>query len=187
MCLLPFTSRTNLILGSIPLILRLVKKVITNLDSSEASGSDWLPVDFLLFSSMVPGLLYQLHIFWQLCLIELIGLWIDVGLLEWQHLNISNVFSKVWHTSLLHKINFYGIAGWVFRNFKIISLMLGFLKVPFLVLHFTYHTLMTFLMMVSVVLPLMLMILLSTVSMSNHWIYGNNWSWLLKLDTYEAL
>ena len=40
MCLPPFTSRTNLILGSIPLILRLFKKVITNLDSSEASGSD---------------------------------------------------------------------------------------------------------------------------------------------------
>ena len=37
-----------------------------------------------------------------------------------------------------------------------------------------HHTLMTFLMMVSVVLPLMLMILLSTVSMSNHWFYGNN-------------
>ena len=38
--------------------------------------------------------------------------------------------------------------------------MLVFLKAPFLVLHFSYYTLMTFLMMLSVILPSMLMILL---------------------------
>ena len=40
--------------------------------------------------------------------------------------------------------------------------MLDFLKDPFLVLHFSYFTLMTFLMVLSVILLSMLMILLST-------------------------
>ena len=43
---------------------------------------------------------------------------------------------------------------------KIIQLMLEFLMAPFLVLHFSHNTLMTFLMMLSVILPSMLMILL---------------------------
>ena len=43
---------------------------------------------------------------------------------------------------------------------KNIQLMLEFLKAPFLVLHFSYYTLMTFLTMLSVILLSMLMILL---------------------------
>ena len=46
---------------------------------------------------------------------------------------------------------------------KNIQLMLEFLKVPFLVLHFSYYTLMTFLML-SVILLSMLIILLSTLN-----------------------
>ena len=42
--------------------------------------------------------------------------------------------------------------------------MQEFLKAPFLVLHFSYYTSMTFLMMLSVILPSMLMILLSILS-----------------------
>ena len=42
---------------------------------------------------------------------------------------------------------------------KNIQLMLEFLKAPFLVLHFSYYTLMTFLMMLSVILLSLLMIL----------------------------
>ena len=41
--------------------------------------------------------------------------------------------------------------------------MLDFLKDPFLVLHFSYYTLMTFLMTLSVMLQSMLMILLCTL------------------------
>ena len=47
--------------------------------------------------------------------------------------------------------------------YKNIQIMLEFLKVAFLALHFTYYTLMTFLMMFSVMLLSMLMILLFTV------------------------
>ena len=54
-----------------------------------------------------------------------------------------------------------------------IQSMLEFLKAPFLVLHFSYYTLLTFLMMLSVLLS-MLMILLSTLSVIRHLIYGNN-------------
>ena len=60
--------------------------------------------------------------------------------------------------------------------------MLEFLKAPFLVLHFSYYTLMTFLMVLSVILPSMLMILLSILSVIRHLICGNNLNWLLNLN-----
>ena len=53
-----------------------------------------------------------------------------------------------------------------------IQLMLEFLKAPFLVLHFSYYTLMTFLMMLSAILLSMLMILLSTLNVIRHLICG---------------
>ena len=56
---------------------------------------------------------------------------------------------------------------------KNIPLMLEFLKVPFLVLHFSYYTVMTFLMMLSVMLS-MLMRLLSTLNVIRHLIFSNN-------------
>ena len=66
--------------------------------------------------------------------------------------------------------------------------MLEFLKGPFLVLHFSYYTLMTFLMMLSVILLSMLMILLSILSVIRHLICGNNLNWLLNLNLiYETL
>ena len=55
---------------------------------------------------------------------------------------------------------------------KNIQLMLEFLKVPFLVLHLSYYTLLTFVMMLSVILIFMLMILHSTLI--RHLICGNN-------------
>ena len=62
-----------------------------------------------------------------------------------------------------------------------------FLKAPFLVLHFSYYTLMTFLMMLSVILQSMLMILLSVLSVIGHLICGNNLNWLLNLNLiYET-
>ena len=57
---------------------------------------------------------------------------------------------------------------------KNIELMLEFLKAPYLVLHFSYCTLMTFLIMLSVILISMLMILLSILSVIRHLICGKN-------------
>ena len=48
------------------------------------------------------------------------------------------------------------------------QLMLELLKAPFLVVHFSYYTLMTSLMMLSVILLSMLVILLSTLSVIKH-------------------
>ena len=56
---------------------------------------------------------------------------------------------------------------------KNIQLMLKFIKGPFLVLHFSYYTLMT-LLMTSVILLFMLMMLLSTLNVIRHLICGNN-------------
>ena len=62
------------------------------------------------------------------------------------------------------------------------------LKVPFLVLHFSYYTLMTFLTMLSVILLSMLMILLSILSVIRHLICVNNMNRLLNLNLiYETL
>ena len=57
---------------------------------------------------------------------------------------------------------------------KNIQLTLKFLKAPLLVLHFSYYTLMNFVMMLSVVLSSMLMILLSILSGIRHLTHGNN-------------
>ena len=77
---------------------------------------------------------------------------------------------------------------WMGSSHKDIQLMLEFLKTPFLVLHFYYYTIMTFLMMLSVILLSMLMIPLSILSVIRHLICGNNLNWLLDLNLiYETL
>ena len=66
--------------------------------------------------------------------------------------------------------------------------MWEFLKASFLVLHFSYYTLMIFLTMLSVMLLSMLMTLLSILSVIGHLICGNNLTWLLNLNLiYETL
>ena len=68
-----------------------------------------------------------------------------------------------------------------------IQLMREFLKASFLVLHFSYYTLMTFLMMLSVILLSMLMILISILGVIGLLICGNNLNWLLNLNLiYET-
>ena len=77
---------------------------------------------------------------------------------------------------------------WMGSLHKNIKLMLEFLKAPFLVLHFSYYTLMTFLMILSVILLSMLIILLSIISVISHLICGNNLNWVLNLNLiYETL
>ena len=76
---------------------------------------------------------------------------------------------------------------WMESFHKIIQLMREFLKAPFLVLHFSYYTLMTFLMMLSVILLSMLMILLSIPGVIGLLICVNNLNWLLNLNLiYET-
>ena len=148
---------------------------------------------------MVLGL-DQLQIFLQLYLIELRGLLTDLGLLELQHLvyprlltgfgmlvfftNLSLMEFQVRYLALL--LLFSVIDGfdwfWMGSLHKNIQLILEFLKAPYLVLHFSYYTLMTFLMMLSVILLSMLMILLSILSLIRHLICGNNLNWLLNLN-----
>ena len=79
---------------------------------------------------------------------------------------------------------------------KNIQLIPEFLKAPFMVLHFSYYTLMTFLTMLSEILLSMLMILLSILSVRQaicgsvirHVVCDNNLNWLLNLNLiYEIL
>ena len=62
---------------------------------------------------------------------------------------------------------------WMGSLLRISSYMLDFHKGPFLFLHFSYSTLMTFLML-SVILVSMLMVLLCTLSVVRHLICDNN-------------
>ena len=78
-------------------------------------------------------------------------------------LDISKAFHRVWYAVLLYKLKLYRISGQIFDVFssvtdsfewfwmgslhKNIQSMLEFLKAPFLVLHFSYYTLMTYLML----------------------------------------
>ena len=67
---------------------------------------------------------------------------------------------------------------WMESLHKNIQLMLDFLNAPF-VQHFSYYTLTTFLMILSVILLSKLMILISIPSVIRHLICGNNLNWLL--------
>ena len=94
-------------------------------------------------------------------------------------LDIFKAFDWVWHAGFFINVSlmefqvrclilfllFSVIDGFKWFSIeslhKSIQLMLGFLRAPFLVLHFFYYTLMTFLTMLSVILLSMLTIILS--------------------------
>ena len=97
-----------------------------------------------------------------------------------------------WHAGLLHKLKSYRISGHIFglissflsnRRLRVVldgkssqeyPVNAGVPQGSILGLHFSYYTLMTFLMMLSVILLSMLMILLSTLNVIRHLICGNN-------------
>ena len=73
---------------------------------------------------------------------------------------------------------------------KKIQLMLDFLKAPFLVLHFCYYILMTFLMMLSVIFLSKLMILLFPLNVILHiWSVATTrigfWTWIYLQDSLD--
>ena len=81
-------------------------------------------------------------------------------------LDIFNAFDRACHVALL-KLQCYGIS----------------VAVPqFLILQFSYYTLMTFLTILSVISLSMLMILLSILSVIRQLICGNILNWLLNLN-----
>ena len=126
---------------------------------------------------MVSGLLSQLQIFWPLYLIELLGHLIGLELFKLQNLiypRLSTGFGMlaffrkqvllnfrlgIWPYS--HLLSVLNSFEWFWKDSvcKNNWLMLEeFLEVLFLTLHFSYHTLMAFLIMLSVTLLSMLMI-----------------------------
>ena len=127
---------------------------------------------------MVLGLLDQLQIFSQLYLKELLGLLTGLGLLKLWYLIYPKLLTgfgmlifvtnsrlmefQVRYMTLF--LLFSVIDGfewfWIESLHKNIQLMLQILKARFLVLHFSYYTLITFLMMLSMILLSMVMILL---------------------------
>ena len=106
-------------------------------------------------------------------------------------LTIPKASDRVWHAALLHKLKSHVISGQIFgfissflrpRRLRVIldgslhkntKLMLEFLKDLFLVLHFSFYTLMIFLML-SIILLSMLMILVSALSVIRYLNCGDN-------------
>ena len=134
-------------------------------------------------------------------LIELLGLLTSLGLLELWHLayprlligfgmlvfftNLSLMEFQVRYSALFLLLS---VIKWFWmESLHKNKLMQEFLKAPFLVVHFSYYTLMTFLMMLSVILLSMLMILRSILGVIRLLICGNNLNWLLNLNLiYET-
>ena len=115
-------------------------------------------------------------------------------------LDISKAFDTVWHVGLLHSLMEFEVRySALFLLFSVIDdfervcmeslhkniqLMRVFLKAPFLVLHFSYYTLMTFLMMLSKILLAIQVILFSILSVIRY----HNFNWLLNLNLiYKTL
>ena len=96
--------------------------------------------------------------------------------------------SLIYQVRYLALILLFPVMETSVRLHKNIQLMLEFLKVPYLVLHFSYYTIVTFLMMLSLVLLYMLIKRLSVLSVTRHLICSNNLNCLLNLDLiYETL
>ena len=121
-------------------------------------------------------------------------------------MNLGFTDFQVRYLALLHLFLVIDVFEWLWMGslHKNIQLIMVFLKVPFLVLHFSYNTLMTFLMMLPVILLSMLTILLSNLQChqaSDLWqqlesaseLESNLWDtvdwgrkWLVDFNTWET-
>ena len=114
------------------------------------------------------GLLKLWHLIYPRLLTEfdMLVFFTNLSLMEFQvrYLALFLLFLVIDGFGLFWRVNLH----------KNIQLMPVFLKGLFLVLHFSYYTLMTFLMMLSVILLSMLMILLSALNLIRQLICGNN-------------
>ena len=146
-----------------------------------------------LILSMVLGLLDQLQIFSKLYLIELLGLLTGLGLQVWGYelwyliyprllsgfgmpfsfANLSLMEFQFRYLALFLLFSLIDSFEWFWMEglCKKIQLMLEYLKASFLVLNFSYYTLINFLTMVPVISLFMLVILISILSViSFNWI-----------------
>ena len=142
---------------------------------------------FFRISSIVLGLIDQLQVLPQMYLIELLvlltGLYhrlysrllAGVSMLMFFTNQIVMEF-QVRYLSLFLLFSVIDDFKWFCMRIlhKIIQFLLEFLKAPFLVLHVSCSTLMTFLGVLSVILVAILMILLAVISVNRHLINGNN-------------
>ena len=104
--------------------------------------------------------------------------------------NVSLMEFQVRYLALFLLFSVIDSFGWFWMEslHKNIQLNLRFLQAPFLVLHFSYYTLVKFLTMLSVILLSMLMILISILSVIRQLICDKTLNWLLNLDlVYETL
>ena len=90
--------------------------------------------------------------------------------------NLSLMELQVRYLVLCFLFSVIDSFGWFWMGslHKNTWLILAFLKVLFLVLHFYYYTLMTLQMMLSLILPSLLMILLFTLNVIRILMCGNN-------------
>ena len=142
-------------------------------------------VDSFLISSIVSGLFNSVSSD-KIVTDRIVRVFDSPGDTQAMPIHISTAFDWVWHVGLLQKLKSYGISSsifgfthlfsvtdslrwfWMGSVCKIISLMLEFLKVPFLFQQFSDYTSITFMMMLSVILLSMLMILHSTLKGIRH-------------------
>ena len=153
----------------------MVKKAITNFDSSKASSSDCIPVVVLTNCepelSYIPAELFNIFLkescfpdCWKVS--SVVPVFKNIrerstakNYCPVDHLSVgSKVFEKLVNNKIVDHLEKSGL-------FLISSMVLGLLSEPqFLVLQFPYYTLMTFLVLLSVILLSMLMILLSNLN-----------------------
>ena len=137
---------------------------------------------FFLIFSIALGPLDQLQIFLQHCIRQNCYNFNRSGATPAVAIDISKAFDRVWHAGLFHKLSSYRMPGQIFglifsflsnRQLRVVLVVkspqenivsVQPLKATFLVLHFSYYTLMIFLIILSVVLLSMFMIIVCILS-----------------------
>ena len=110
-----FSSEANLKLQNISITLKIVKKIITNLDSSKASGSGFVPVVVIKNCQLEPS--YILTELFSMCLKE--SCFPDC----WKISLVVHVFKnkKVMKGLLLKTTALLVFFQWLVKNWKILS------------------------------------------------------------------